>query len=76
MTLTKQQRGRRWSRWHFLIRFLGLTGLMAAGIGLVLLSMILKGTSLESLQPDLNDPGLKELGLGLVGGGGLWRWWP
>jgi hypothetical protein len=71
MALTKQQRGRRWSRWHFLIRFLGLTGLLAAGIGLVLLSMILKGTSLESLQLDLNDPGRKELGLGLIAGGGL-----
>jgi hypothetical protein len=71
MAVMKQQRARRWSRWHFVIRFLGLSGLLAAGVGIVLLSMILKGTSLGDLQPNLNNPGLRELGLGLIAGGGL-----
>ncbi|HZT83095.1 MAG TPA: hypothetical protein VFA26_22900 [Gemmataceae bacterium] len=36
MALSKKPRGRWWSRLHFLIRFLGLTGALAAGVGLVL----------------------------------------
>jgi hypothetical protein len=34
MALTRKPRGRWWSRLHALVRFLGLTGLLAAGVGL------------------------------------------
>jgi hypothetical protein len=36
MALTKQASGRWWSRLHFLVRLAGLTGLLAAGLGLAL----------------------------------------
>ncbi len=36
MALTNKPRGRFWSQLHFLLRFLGLTGLLAAAVGLVL----------------------------------------
>src|SRR5918911_4360437 len=36
MALTKKPGARWWSRLHFLVRFLGLTGLLAAGVGAAL----------------------------------------
>jgi hypothetical protein len=36
MALTEASRGRWWSRLHFIIRFLGLTGLLAVGAGVAL----------------------------------------
>jgi hypothetical protein len=40
MALTSQEiRGRRWSRWHFLLRLVGLTGFVVAAVGVVLLAV-------------------------------------
>ena len=41
MAITSKRRGRIWSRFHFLIRILGLTGLVAAGVGLFVLVVYL-----------------------------------
>lgn len=40
MAVTPRSRGRVWSRLHFLIRFLGLSGVLAVGIGAVLVHVL------------------------------------
>src|SRR5438128_9094116 len=59
---------------HFLIRLAGLTGLLAAGVGLVLVALALQGAPLRSwndLAPNFQSLGIKDLGLGLILLGGL-----
>jgi hypothetical protein len=59
---------------HFLIRLAGLTGLLAAGIGMVLVALALQGAPLRSwsdLAPNFQSLGIKDLGLGLILLGGL-----
>ena len=48
MAVTKRPRGRWASRFHFLVRFLGLTGLVAAAVGGVL-------AGLRHMLPSWND---------------------
>src|SRR6266478_2178205 len=59
---------------HFLIRLAGLTGLLAAGVGLVLVALALQGAPLRSwndLAPNFQSLGIKDLGLGLILLGGF-----
>src|SRR5439155_17494244 len=59
---------------HFLIRLAALTGLLAAGVGLVLVALSLQGASLRSwsdLAPNFQSFNIKDLGLGLILVGGL-----
>ena len=61
-------------KWHFLLRLIGLTGLLAAGVGLVLVALVLQGAPLESwrsLSPNFESPEIKDLGVGLILIGGL-----
>jgi hypothetical protein len=61
-------------KWHFLIRLIGLTGLLAVGVGLVLVALVLQGVPLESwssLKPNFQSPGIKDLGVGLIVIGGF-----
>jgi hypothetical protein len=61
-------------RWHFLIRVLGLTGLLAAGVGLVLVALVLQGVPLENwrnLTPNFQSPGIKDIGVALILIGGI-----
>src|ERR1700757_3708373 len=61
-------------KWHFLIRLLGLTGLLGAGVGLVLVALVLQGAPLESwrsLYPNFQSPGIKDLGVGMIAIGGF-----
>ncbi len=56
-------------KWHFLLRLIGLTGLLAAGVGLVLVALVLQGAPLESwrsLSPNFESPEIKDLGVGLI----------
>src|SRR5947209_18978563 len=59
---------------HFLIRLAGLTGLLAAGVGLVLVALALEGAPLRSwndLAPNFQSLGIKDFGLGLILVGGV-----
>src|SRR5206468_8909919 len=59
---------------HFLIRLAGLTGLLAAGVGLVLVALALQGAPLRSwndLAPNFQSLGIKDVGLGLILLGGF-----
>ncbi|HEV2946509.1 MAG TPA: hypothetical protein VGX70_03985 [Gemmataceae bacterium] len=63
-------------KWRFLIRLLGLTGMLAAGVGLVLLVGLAgagHGISLHwtDLAPNLQSLGMKDLAVGLVLLGGF-----
>jgi hypothetical protein len=61
-------------KWHFLLRLIGLTGLLAAGVGLVLVALVLHGAPLEnwkSLTPNFQSPGMKDIGVGLIAIGGF-----
>ncbi len=61
-------------KWHFLLRLIGLTGLVAAGVGLVLVALFLQGAPLEdwrSLSPNFQSPGTKDIGVGMVLVGGF-----
>lgn len=74
MALTEQSRGQGWSRWHLAFRMLGLTGLLAAAVGVVLLSLDVDlsswQTAWQAVRSQL-DQGAPELGAGLLLGGGL-----
>lgn len=48
MALKTKTRGRWWSRFHFLVRFVGLTGLVAAGVGA---AMAYREDLLQKLKP-------------------------
>jgi hypothetical protein len=62
------------ARGHFLIRLAALTGLLTAGVGLVLVALSMQGASLRSwsdLAPNFQSLTIKDLGLGLILIGGL-----
>jgi hypothetical protein len=74
MALTTHEiRGRRWSRWHFLLRLLGLTGLLVAAVGLVLLTVYHQAPLDNGAEPDAVQPWtlawLEEPGVYLTLGG-------
>jgi hypothetical protein len=76
MALTTQEiRGRRWSRWHLLLRLVGLTGLMVAIVGLVLVAVDREIPSESSESATVTLPwmsiSLKELGEYLTIGGAI-----
>jgi hypothetical protein len=53
---------------------MGLTGLLAVGVGLVLVALVLQGAPIESWQsltPNFPSPGMKDVGVGLILIGGL-----
>jgi hypothetical protein len=59
---------------RFLIRLMGLTGLLAAGVGLVLVALVLQGAPVESwrsLTPNFQSPGMKDVGVILILVGGF-----
>src|SRR4051794_15003361 len=72
MALRDKPRGRWWSRLHFGVRLLGLTGLVAGGVGLVL-GLVEHWTWRSVWQALLDPAGLLKQGpaLPLLLGGGL-----
>ena len=85
MALNNKPRGRVWSRLHFLVRFVGLTGLLAAVAGVVVLASFL--ATLPSEEEFLawvqNEAGTdtERVGAWLIAGSGsarmtIVRWLP
>src|SRR5437762_11523542 len=64
MAIKNQARGRWWSRLHFLVRVLGLRGLVAGGVGLAL-GLVEHWTWDEVWQALLNPAGWPNGGLAL-----------
>jgi hypothetical protein len=61
-------------KWRFLIRLIGLTGLLAAGVGLVLATNVVPYDPLQSwktLTTDFRNARLPEISLGLISIGGI-----
>src|SRR4051812_12582432 len=74
MALKAKPRGRWWSRLHFLIRFAGLTGLLVAGVGLLLVLLQRLELSVEGVRAAvLNEaePGIPRLTVQLLAGGAV-----
>src|SRR5258708_621963 len=64
--MTRRRQGFFWSRLHFLIRFAGLSGLLVACVGLVLLQLLGKLTSWQAAYDALRTPDV--VGWLVVGG--------
>jgi hypothetical protein len=78
MALTPSTPGRRWLRLHVFLRFAGLTGLLAAGVGLFLAAQAFDlrlwpawRSALENLFSGRTPDTLLAVALGLLLGGGL-----
>src|SRR4051812_23880112 len=72
MALSNPRRGLWWSRLHFVVRFLGLTGLLVGGIGLLLSLLQLDLSTWEAAQALLTNPPedlFSRVALGLLLGG-------
>lgn len=72
MALTDKPRNRTWLRLHFLIRLLGITGLLVGGVGLALAFLGMDLSSWQVVQDSLNAGDVRaQVAVGLLAGGAL-----